>query len=144
VSARIFTLCVAPTQAMFDSERERHGPHAFTTIQVFMNELAHEAHRQSPRKFPVGSAIVKSKRASPMSEDSVKTPEWAIAGMIKREPGYDTNNGDWEYFYYSPSKELVQGKLHNCIGCHSGVSYTDFVFGDWGSERWKSLAPAAR
>lgn len=139
VSAELSLLCISPSQGLLDAERTRHGPHAFNSIEVFMNDLAHAAHSQTPRRYPVGSAIIKAKYSIPYLGDQVQAPEWAFAGMIKREAGYDSNNGDWEYFYYSASKELAQGKLQNCIDCHSGVSYTDFVFGDWGSERWKGI-----
>jgi hypothetical protein len=64
-----------------------------------------------------------------------------IGGMVKRQPGYDPEHGDWEYFYVELASELPKrrpikgrsatGRLANCIDCHSYTAETDYVFGTW-------------
>src|SRR5215510_8248104 len=73
--------------------RQEPSPHLHKYISVFVNPVGREEMmtRQSP-KFPVGSIIVKEKLGSPDS----KLPEMLTA-MIKREPGYNPEGGDWEY-----------------------------------------------
>lgn len=38
------------------------------------------------------------------------------AAMIKREAGYDTKHGDWEYLYVTRGADstIERGHLHNC------------------------------
>ena len=79
--------------------------------------------KQSP-KFPIGSMIVKEKLGS---ADST-TPE-LLTAMIKREPGYNPEGGDWEYLVLdgAASKIIEQGKLTRCSGCHLPYNGSDFV-----------------
>ncbi|MGE0174939.1 MAG: hypothetical protein AB7T49_19255 [Oligoflexales bacterium] len=53
-----------------------------------------------------------------------------IVTMIKRAPGYDPENHDWEYEVRGQDGTLQQnGKLAGCIGCHSHAPETDFLMG---------------
>jgi hypothetical protein len=54
-----------------------------------------------------------------------------VGGMIKRAPGFDEKNGNWEYFYANKGEKLTQGRLDNCANCHSGAHATDSVFARW-------------
>ena len=49
--------------------------------------------------------------------------------MKKREPGYDADKGDWEYFVFDgKGREMkANGKLEKCQGCHLEDKRTDFV-----------------
>lgn len=79
--------------------------------------------KQRP-KFPIGSMIVKEKLGSPDST----TPE-VLTAMIKREPGYNPDSGDWEYLVLdgAASKIVEQGKLTRCSGCHRPYQHSDFI-----------------
>ena len=105
--------------------REKSSPHLHKYISVFVNPLGREAMmtKRSP-KFPVGSMIVKEKLGSPDST----TPE-VLTAMIKREPGYNPESGDWEYLVLDgPATKIVeQGKLARCSGCHQSYQSSDFV-----------------
>ena len=49
--------------------------------------------------------------------------------MVKREGGYDPENGDWEYLMTTATKAVrMQGNLGMCIGCHSAAYDSDYVF----------------
>jgi hypothetical protein len=56
-----------------------------------------------------------------------------IGGMIKRAPGFDSKNGDWEYFYSGKTAGFSIGRLQNCAECHAGAKTTDYVFCGWKS-----------
>ena len=105
--------------------REEASPHLRKYISVFVNPIGREAMmtKQTP-KFPLGSMIVKEKLGS---ADST-TPEMLTA-MIKREPGYNPENGDWEYLVLdgAASRIVEQGKLTRCSGCHRSYAQSDFI-----------------
>jgi len=79
---------------------------------------------QSPH-FPQGSVIVKQKLPT---KDST-SPE-LLTVMIKREAGFNPENGDWEYMAVDGAGKqvLARGKLENCQACHTTVKDVDFVY----------------
>ena len=76
-------------------------------------------------KFPVGSVIVKEK----LSDRSSQTPE-LLTVMLKREPGFNPESGDWEFMVLdgAGTKVIDRGKLENCQGCHSAKPETSYTF----------------
>ena len=81
-------------------------------------------------KAPVGSVSIK-----PFNNDG-KPGVDGIAVMIKKEPGYDPENGDWHYEMRTPKGELMKkggmpmaGKIGMCIGCHAAASAKDYLAG---------------
>ena len=105
--------------------RQEGSPHLDKYVSVFVNSVGREQMmtKRSP-KFPVGSMIVKEKLESP---DSTK-PE-LLTAMIKRQPGYNPESGDWEYLVLdgAASKIVERGKLTRCSGCHRPYQSTDFI-----------------
>ena len=123
VSLQLALLCGVPTQGMLDQEWKRTGPHAHALVHVYANGVAAEAIRASAERLPVGATIIKEKL-------DAKGVAVEVGGMIKRAPGYDAANGDWEFFFSSKSGEFATGKLANCIDCHTGAK-RDHVFSVW-------------
>jgi len=88
-------------------------------------------------RFPEGSVIVKEKL--PSKESSA--PE-LLTVMVKREPGYNPQNGDWEYIALDGSGKSVQarGRLENCQACQMMVKDRDYVSRNYlPYEVWKKL-----
>jgi hypothetical protein len=56
-----------------------------------------------------------------------------LAVMIKREPGYDPENGDWYYDMRTVAGEIMPdpppGKISMCVGCHGQFKDTDYLGG---------------
>lgn len=105
--------------------RQEPSPHLNKYVSVFVNPAGREEMMTKQRpKFPIGSMIVKEKLGSPDST----TPE-NLTAMIKREPGYNPESGDWEYLVLdgAASKIVEQGKLTRCSGCHRAYQHSDFV-----------------
>jgi hypothetical protein len=112
---------LGPVQAL-----DPKSPHKDKYILVYVNDIGRNAmmHQKKPR-FPKGSVIVKEKLSTKNSE----TPE-LLTVMIKREKGYDTKNGNWEYMVVNSDATKVQarGKLKDCQTCHKSQEYSDFIF----------------
>ena len=104
---------------------EAGNPHRDKFITVYVNDAGKHAMLQekSPR-FPQGSIIVKEK----LTDRDSTAPE-LLTAMIKREPGYDPDNGDWEYMALDGAGEEVQarGRLESCQACHMMSKHTDYV-----------------
>ena len=116
-------LCARPSKEVLDKERAMTGPHTRVSVHIYANPAAAEAISTNAAEFPEGTIIVKEKlgRAAAVT---------GVGGMIKRAKGYDPNNGDWEFFFFTPGGEFTTGKLANCIDCHSGGK-RDHVFSVW-------------
>lgn len=76
--------------------------------------------------FPVGSVLVKE---SFTGAGGVQGDLADITVMVKRETGYDSENGDWEYMNITPDMRIrAQGAIRACYACHSAAASTDFSF----------------
>lgn len=130
VEPALALLCRGATAADLAWARDAAGPHALTTVRIYMNEVAAEAFGASGPRYPVGSIIVKEKGTTMpgLAHDGV-------GGMIKRAAGYDPANGDWEYVYFETSGDVESGRITSCIACHRRAAERDFVFGEWARER---------
>lgn len=134
VPPSVATLCRGPSARMFADAIVRHGPHALSGIQIYMNDPAATAFAHGSRRYPVGSVIVKQKTLLPYwNPDGTPGRETGngVGGMIKREPGYDPGHGDWEYFYIDNPARIDSGPMASCVRCHANAEATDHVFGDW-------------
>src|SRR5687768_8163216 len=63
VDARLASLCRGASQEEVEAARKKFGPHAHAAISIYMNDLAADAFAGSIKPFPVGSIIVKEKKA---------------------------------------------------------------------------------
>ena len=110
-------------------QEEKGNPHNSKYIVVFVNETGKKAMMtQAKPSFPVGSLIVKEKRAKPEATQ----PELCTV-MLKREAGYNTKGGDWEYFVADGTGTHVQarGIIEKCASCHTRRKATDFVYREY-------------
>src|SRR5262249_45810355 len=113
-------LCRSDSVEAYEKER---GPHFVPAIRLYANDVA-AAHLREDHAgpLPAGATIIKEKWLNGKKD--------GYAAMIKREPGYDTEHGDWEYVYVRPSEEgkAERGKIQSCIDCHARVAATDYLF----------------
>ena len=121
--SQIATLCadVRATQ----SRMETGNPHRDKFITVFVNDVGrHAMMEEKVPRFPQGSIIVKEKLSTKESTE----PE-LLTVMTKREPGFNPDNGDWEYMALDGTGKSVQarGQLRHCQACHETVKQTDYV-----------------
>jgi hypothetical protein len=108
--------------------KARHGPHAKHSVVVRVNPEAMEAFKSVEKPLPVGTVVAKEKHAGFTA--ALNNPANEFGVMTKREPGYDPENGNWEYAYVvrGPAKQVTRGKLSSCIDCHSHMKDRDYLF----------------
>lgn len=102
------------------------SPHDTAFISVYVNHVGRRAMMtQAKPRFPVGSIIVKEK----FETFDGQKPE-LLTVMMKREPGYDSARGDWEYMVVDGgvSEIRARGALGSCKGCHLERESDDYIF----------------
>jgi Cytochrome P460 len=115
--------CFIPSKEEVKMEEE--NPHLEKYITVYVNPVGRRSMMgQLEARYPQGSIIVKEKLTTRES----KSPE-LLTVMIKREPGYNPGNGDWEYMALDGAGDKVRGrgKLEKCQACHKMYEGGDFV-----------------
>ena len=129
VEIPIAELCVEVTldeeRAMEAGRTRRHGPHYRPAIVVRVSPPALDAFRAGG-PLTAGAVVVKEKHP----DEAAATPPTAYAAMVKREAGYDPQNGDWEYLYeeVGPPRRVSRGRMETCIDCHRRAGGTDYLF----------------
>lgn len=97
-------------------------------VEVFVNAKgAKRMFESNTKPYPVGTVIVKAK----FSHARGGTPE-LLTVMRKRETGFDTKNGDWEYAAIDPkTMRAPKQEIKHCQSCHQEVATADFVYGSY-------------
>jgi hypothetical protein len=131
MSAAVSALCIAPNTRQLMSTDPR-SPHKDYFLKVYVNAIgAAQFLKDATPDLPVGTIVVKEKLASQTS----KSPELCTV-MRKREPGYDSAGGNWEYAVFDKNGRNVEdGALPRCISCHQGQKATDYVYRSYVSLR---------
>ena len=106
--------------------RKHLGPHYQPAIVVRTNPEAISDFKLGRFPLPVGTVIVKEKHLVASAEK----PPVEYGAMIKREPGYDPDHGNWEYMYVTrePEKHIERGRISSCIECHDIAKDQDYLF----------------
>jgi hypothetical protein len=96
--------------------------------EVYVNELGRPvALGGTALPYPAGTILVKESLGADGTGSKGELSNLTI--MVKREGGYDPDNGDWEYVMTTPATLVrMQGKLGMCINCHAAARDSDFVF----------------
>ena len=122
-------MCAAPSVTKPKGKSVPVDPHQDKWIRVFVNEMGRTPLlEQKVPAFPPGAVIVKEK----LKEQTSDKPE-LLTVMVKRAAGFDTENGDWEYYTFSGDAKKVHasGKLKNCQSCHIPQKENGYVFRDY-------------
>lgn len=128
VSSYIFGLCRLPTLPEEQFAASIHGDGRYLRDWANIGAVEGIAARGAP-PFPPGAVIVKEKYAGPQVTEADVV---ALGIMIKRQAGFNTAHGDWDYAYYEPALGMVQTAAQSayCAECHAGAEATDFVYVD--------------
>jgi hypothetical protein len=108
------------------------NPHSVPFARYYTNPTGIDAVRRGNVPVPVGTTILKVKQWSETAGPAWPHPSYAA--MIKREPGYDPADADWEYVYTYRADDPAgawkteRGKLDACIDCHRNAKATDYLF----------------
>jgi hypothetical protein len=125
VPLHTFSFCIVTP------EQKRLGPHFVPSARYYTNPAGLDAVKRGSAPVPEGTTILKEKLY--LDKDGKELRPSHYAAMIKREPGYNPNDGDWEYLYAYKAEsgtgwKVDRGKLDNCITCHRQAKSTDFLF----------------
>jgi hypothetical protein len=124
VSPEFFAFCRPPVDTPNTVAR---GPHLAPTVRYHVNPESEVVVKAGTSPVSVGTTIVKEK----WLRKDADAPE-AYAAMIKREVGYDPENGDWEYLYVTKDEHgkrtIDRGKLASCINCHRIAKDRDYLY----------------
>lgn len=117
-------------------EYGKENPHLKTTFKVFVNEKGKHAMASPEPIFPVGSVIVKEKFEANSKSTAPSNPKPnLLTVMVKRDKGYDSPNGDWEYFTAAGNGKVNSKTLStkHCQSCHQGKKSSDYTFRTYAS-----------
>lgn len=121
MNPRVARLCIGPERL------SRHDPHSAYSAHVSVSAPQADAFRQGTNSFPVGTMIVKEKLHGLDGGPSADL----FTGMLKREAGYNSTGGDWEWFVVAGPAGLRQvvarGQLTSCLDCHEKHRATGFI-----------------
>jgi len=107
-------------------------PHVAKYVHVFVSLQGAPAMLTNSAAFPVGTIILKEKFSDPEGKHTE-----LFTGMIKHEPGYNPDCGDWEFFALSANAKKItaRGKIESCMTCHREFPESDFVTKTYISDR---------
>jgi hypothetical protein len=125
ISNELSAMCSVPDPKWI---KKTYGPHAFTSIHVFMNDSARDAFKAGTA-YPVGSVIVKEKTPDETNKDHATY----LGGMVRRTASAKSSVNDWEFFYVREGEKPFPDPLtmQSCRDCHESAAKTGFVFGTW-------------
>ena len=88
--------------------------------------------------YPTGTIVLKENFLA--SKGLPKVP-LSVTMMIKREAGYDTQVGNWEYVQFDPKgKVMLKGNSQDavvkkaCANCHINIADRDYIFSNYYSK----------
>ncbi len=103
----------------------------FAYIEQLANDMEDEE-QQSFLVYPVKTILIKENYNK---RDKKPDQPLFLTIMVKREKGYDPDNGDWEYIKSNVDGDiLVQGNSQDkevyeqCASCHINISDRDYIF----------------
>jgi len=85
-------------------------------------------------EYAEGTKFVKETYTYDGEGNRVLADPMGLLGLVKREPGFDADDGDWEYFNIDPAdlSTIASGAdLGSCKGCHTLADAdvgTDYIF----------------
>jgi hypothetical protein len=99
--------------------------HSNNWVGIFVDELAKETYLSAGAPYPECAKIVK-----PIYDDAEGKSVRKLTIMVKMQPGYDPDNGNWWYGSYDGTGAYArkQGRLVECILCHKQAAETDYLF----------------
>jgi hypothetical protein len=108
---------LAPGKGEYYPAEEPHG----ALLTTYVNDKALEAIEQRKSIMPDGAIIVKDNYRADKTLESIS--------VMKKVEGYNPQANDWFWAEYKPNGEIEEeGKVFNCIGCHSKERDNDYSF----------------
>lgn len=110
-------------------------------LRYYQDSEEDEDEAEEPAFKPYSPGTIVLKENFDASSGTPHVP-LSVTMMIKREPGYDSASGDWQYVQFDKSGKIIldgnaQDDVVNstCAACHSNISDRDYVFANFYSKR---------
>jgi len=109
-----------------NDRRFRSKGHGGKWVDVYVEPAFGAAYLDRSHPAPRGMRVIKAGY-----RDDAGTQFEALTVMVKMEPGYDPEHGDWYYGVLAAdgTSAKMQGRLDTCIGCHHEAAEQDYLFG---------------
>jgi len=107
------------------SEPVKSAAHSNNWVGVFVDKIAEDVYLRAGAMYPVCAKVVK-----PIYHDATGEIVRKLTVMVKMQPGFDPENGDWWYAFSDATgtRHWAQGTPHDCIICHKQAAETDYLF----------------
>ncbi|NOT00758.1 MAG: hypothetical protein HOP29_09030 [Phycisphaerales bacterium] len=87
------------------------------TIRVYVNEIGADAYLADANPLPLGTVVVKEEFVGTGCDNDEELAVWSA--MLKREPGFDSADGDWQWQeVIAPNRRVRLDDKTTCIQCH--------------------------
>ncbi len=130
-----------------EADKKKDEDHEATFVsygEVYVNDKGVEAMiKTKTPTYTVGTIIIREKLPFILEKDKEEKdkdkPE-LLTVMVKREKGFNPENGDWEFLVIEGDKSKIRQreKTGSCVQCHSHQKANDFVFRSYLSEDVRS------
>ncbi|MDJ0842596.1 MAG: cytochrome P460 family protein [Acidobacteriota bacterium] len=117
---------------VFINQNEHIYRHNYLTYMKLLNDDYDDEDEIQFKTYTPGTILLKEHYSIQMGQPVTGL---TIAMMIKREPGYAPDHGDWQYVQFSATGEVIMdGNAGNpvvkeqCASCHQNIAERDFVF----------------
>jgi hypothetical protein len=119
---------VSPNAWLCRNPTNPDGPHSAHWIDVYVTRAGYAVIKNGKGVYAKGTVILKQKYTDP----NRKTTD-LFTGMLKREKGYNSEVGDWEFFILNSTGKTVTalGRIESCNQCHAEFKDHDFVSRDY-------------
>jgi hypothetical protein len=108
------------------------NPHEDGLINIYVNDKGRKSYLEAKSpKFDEGAVIVKEKlRPGVEKERAQEGSPRELGIMIKRQKGYNPDNGDWQFLLVDAQNRLVshEKEVFHCGKCHQIKADSDFVY----------------
>lgn len=99
------------------------------------DEDEEEVEEPAFKAYSPGTIILKENYSS---DKGIPHSAISVTMMIKHEPGYDSENGDWEYVQFATNGDLILvGNAQDetikqvCANCHINIADRDYIFANF-------------
>ncbi len=91
--------------------------HGGVSVRVLANPIAAQAYLDDANPLPLGSIVLKEEFDAPDCNNDRDLVRWRV--MRKEAPGFDAEDGDWNWQWVEHDRRVLLDDKTTCIGCHA-------------------------
>lgn len=90
--------------------------HGGVSMRIVANPIGAQAYRDGANPMPVGSIVIKEEYNHSDCSDDNRLARWSV--MVKKQPGFDPDDGDWQWQWVRRDRTILADDKAACINCH--------------------------